>query len=56
MGVLLLSVAIAVELFFMIWSFVKKDRHDPEKMIVRAGSVVLLILLLLCGVLQGMFR
>lgn len=53
MGVLLLGIAIAVELFFMIWSLVTKNRHDLEKVIARTGSVVLLILLLLIGVLQG---
>ncbi len=56
MGILLLGIAIAVELFFMIWSIVTKDRHDLEKVIVRGGSVVLLILLLLVGVLEGAFR
>ncbi len=56
MGILLLGIAIAVELFFMIWSFIAKDRHDLEKVIVRAGSAVLIILLLLTGVLDGVFR
>lgn len=56
MGTLLLGIAIAVEVFFMIWSLVTKDRHDIEKVIVRTGSVVLLILLLLIGVLQGVAR
>ena len=56
MGVLLLGIAIAVELFFMIWSLVTKDRHDLEKVIARTGSFVLLILLLLIGVLQGTSR
>lgn len=56
MGILLLGIAITVELFFMIWSLATKDRHDLEKVIVRTGSVVLLILLLVIGVLQGTAR
>lgn len=56
MGTLLLGIAIAVELFFVIWSVVTKDRHDLEKVVVRVGSVVLMILLLLIGVLDGLFR
>lgn len=56
MGLLILKIAIVIELFFMIWSLVTKERHDIEKTVVRAGAVVIMVALLLLGVLDGVAR
>lgn len=56
MGTIIVAVALFVEIGFIVWTFVSGVRHDEEKGIVRVGSLLLIGLLLLLGVLEGLFR
>lgn len=45
-----------VEIGFLLWSLVEKGRHDAEKEVVRAGGMLIALLLLMAGILQGFSR
>ena len=56
MGVILLLVLIAAEIFFMVFNIVTKKSHSREKNIVRICEFSVLVILLITGVLEWGFR
>lgn len=56
MAKILLLILFAGELFFLIWNGKEHKYHDKEKMIYRFGMAAVLGLLVLVGVLEGMWR
>ncbi|HKM33453.1 MAG TPA: dienelactone hydrolase family protein [Lachnospiraceae bacterium] len=56
MGTILFMIALCVEIGFCVWAFAVKQRHQKEKEVVRLTGLLLLILLVLMGVLQGFVR
>lgn len=56
MAKILLLILFAGELFFLIWNGKEHQYHDKEKMIYRFGMAAVLGLLVLTGVLEGMWR
>jgi len=52
MGIVILIVLLAVEVFFFVWSIKGKSNHTQEKSIVRIAEFVLLGTLLLTGIFQ----
>lgn len=56
MGILIFMMVLLVELIFLTWSVVTKVRHDQEKMIARGCMVLLIVIFMIFGVLQGFDR
>ncbi len=56
MGVTLLVLAIVIESVFTIWTIVTKESHSLEKAVIRTGSSILLVVLLVFGILDGFMR
>lgn len=56
MGTVLWILVCCVEAGFLLWSLVTKERHAGEKEAVRIGGLLLGMLLLAVGVLQGVSR
>lgn len=54
--IFLWSVVILIEVGFLIRAFVTKQRQDAQKEVARIGEVVLLLLLLTVGILDGFSR
>ncbi len=53
---LILLLIFLTEAFFVVWNLKQKRHHQKEKMLVRLVGAILLLLCLLCGILQGLFR
>lgn len=56
MGVIILVITFLVETGFAVWSCLTGERHRGEKLAVRTGGILLLTVLLLTGLLEGVFR
>lgn len=53
---ILIGILFMAELFFLLWNLKEKAKHDREKMVTRLLGVVVLLLLLFAGILEGISR
>lgn len=56
MGTILFFISLGVEIFFCLWAFASRKRHQKAKELIRILGFILLVLWIVLGVLQGFLR